>query len=255
MVIDSGVDLELFAPTGPVAGGERPAFLCLGSLIERKNVVRLADAFATLGRGSLTFVGDGPVRDQLEGRERVRVLGRVPHDDVPGYLKAADVVCAPSLLEPFGQSILEAMAAGKTVVATTIGGPPSSSLPRRGSSSIRSICPHSLARSKRRSPFRCRTTPPASRRRATTSSFRRSGSKRFCFELREIGKPELDQRRDLLLDPGLARELERLLVAFTHLRGRDTLFQAVVPREQRFLDPNTETVVHPAHSIQRECLC
>ena len=48
----------------------------------------------------------------------------MPHDDVPDWLAAADVVCAPSLIEPFGQSILEAMACGRTVVATRIGGPP-----------------------------------------------------------------------------------------------------------------------------------
>lgn len=123
-VVDSGVDLERFRPVEPAAQLESPAFVHVGSLTERKNVVRLADAFAQLGRGSLTFVGDGPLRSRLEGRERVRVVGRVPHDDVPGWLSAADVVCAPSLIEPFGQSILEAMACGRTVVATRIGGPP-----------------------------------------------------------------------------------------------------------------------------------
>jgi glycosyltransferase involved in cell wall biosynthesis len=132
VVIDSGVDLARFAMAGPASGGERPAFLCLGSLTERKNVVRLAEAFATLRHGSLTFVGDGPLRSSLEGRERVRVVGRVPHDEVPGYLTAADVVCAPSLLEPFGQSILEAMAVGKTVVATSVGGPPEFVPPEAG---------------------------------------------------------------------------------------------------------------------------
>ena len=96
----------------------------VGSLTERKNVVRLADAFAALGRGSLTYVGDGPLRPQLEGRGGVRVVGRVPHDDVPAWLSAADVVCGPSLLEPFGQSLLEAMACERTVVATRVGGPP-----------------------------------------------------------------------------------------------------------------------------------
>jgi glycosyltransferase involved in cell wall biosynthesis len=124
-VVDSGVDLERFAPG--VEGApelERPAFVAVGSLTERKNVVRLADAFARLGRGSLTFVGDGPLRSRLEGRAGVRVVGRVPHEDVPRWLAAADVVCAPSLLEPFGQSILEAMACARTVVATRLGGPP-----------------------------------------------------------------------------------------------------------------------------------
>ena len=121
-VVDSGVDLERFrvAPAPP----DGPRFLCVGALSERKNVVRLADAFAALGRGSLTYVGDGPLRPQLEGREGVRVVGRVPHDDVPAWLSAADVVCGPSLLEPFGQSLLEAMACERTVVATRVGGPP-----------------------------------------------------------------------------------------------------------------------------------
>ncbi len=132
VVIDSGVDLERFAVDGVGGEGERPAFVCVGSLTERKNVVRLADAFAALGRGSLVFVGDGPLRPQLEGRERVRLVGRVPHDAVPRYLAAADVVCAPSLLEPFGQSILEAMAAAKTVVATRVGGPPEFVPPEAG---------------------------------------------------------------------------------------------------------------------------
>jgi glycosyltransferase involved in cell wall biosynthesis len=103
---------------------EGPAFVCVGSLTERKNVVRLADAFARLGEGSLTFVGDGPLRARLEGRDRVRVVGRVPHDEVPCWLAAADVVCQPSLIEPLGQSLLEAMACARTVVATRIGGPP-----------------------------------------------------------------------------------------------------------------------------------
>jgi glycosyltransferase involved in cell wall biosynthesis len=132
VVIDSGVDLERFAANGSAGEGERPAFVCVGNLTERKNVVRLADAFAALGRGSLVFVGEGPLRAQLEGRDRVRVVGRVAHDAVPGYLAAADVVCAPSLLEPFGQSILEAMAAAKTVVATRVGGPPEFVPPEAG---------------------------------------------------------------------------------------------------------------------------
>jgi glycosyltransferase involved in cell wall biosynthesis len=124
-VVDSGVDLERFSPAvAPAQELQSPAFVHVGSLTERKNVVRLADAFASLGRGSLTFVGDGPLRAQLEGRPGVRVVGRVSHDEVPEWLARADVLCAPSLIEPFGQSVLEAMACGRSVVATRIGGPP-----------------------------------------------------------------------------------------------------------------------------------
>jgi glycosyltransferase involved in cell wall biosynthesis len=125
-VVDSGVDLDRFSMLTrehrPEGGG--PRFLCVGSLTERKNVLRLADAFERIGRGTLTFVGDGPLRARLEGRPGVEVVGRVSHAEVPSYIAAADVVCAPSLLEPFGQAILEAMACGRTVVATRVGGPP-----------------------------------------------------------------------------------------------------------------------------------
>ena len=124
-VVDSGVDLERFSQSQSTNRHlDSPAFLCVGTLTERKNVVRLADAFACLGEGSLTFVGEGPLRAHLEGRERVRIVGRVPHDDVASWIASADVVCQPSLIEPFGQSVLEAMACARTVVATRIGGPP-----------------------------------------------------------------------------------------------------------------------------------
>jgi glycosyltransferase involved in cell wall biosynthesis len=121
-VIDSGVDLERFRVTP--APDQAPAFLCVGALSERKNVVRLADAFARLGRGTLTFVGGGPLRPRLEGRRGVDVVGSAPHDEIPAWIARASVVCQPSLVEPFGQALLEAMACGRPVVATAVGGPP-----------------------------------------------------------------------------------------------------------------------------------
>jgi glycosyltransferase involved in cell wall biosynthesis len=129
-VVDSGVDLERFRVEPAPADG--PRFLCVGSLTERKNVLRLADAFARLGEGTLTFVGDGPLRGRLEGRERVELAGVVPHDELPARIAAAHVVCQPSLIEPFGQALLEAMACGRSVVATRIGGPPEFVPPEAG---------------------------------------------------------------------------------------------------------------------------
>jgi glycosyltransferase involved in cell wall biosynthesis len=130
-VIDCGVDLERFQPRDQAEArmelgweGEGPLFLCVGSLTERKNVIRLARAFERLGRGSLVFLGDGPLRGELKDLAGVRVLGRVPHERVPTWLAACDVLCQPSLIEPFGQALLEAMACGRSVVATRLGGPP-----------------------------------------------------------------------------------------------------------------------------------
>ncbi|HEY6759630.1 MAG TPA: glycosyltransferase [Baekduia sp.] len=145
-VADLGVDLARFSPgaAAPAAWpeGAGPRFLCVGSLIERKNVVALADAFEGLGgRGSLVFVGDGPLRGALEGRPGVSVVGRVAHDEVRGWIEACDVLCQPSLAEPFGLATLEAMALERTVVATTAGGPPEFVTPEAGVL----VDPHDLA--------------------------------------------------------------------------------------------------------------
>src|ERR671934_1924046 len=72
-VVPSGVDLERF-PVAPAPNGA-PRFLCIGSLTPRKNVVRLARAFERLREGTLTFVGEGPLRRELDGRRGVEVVG------------------------------------------------------------------------------------------------------------------------------------------------------------------------------------
>jgi glycosyltransferase involved in cell wall biosynthesis len=82
--------------------------------------------------GRLAFVGDGPLRPQLERRARVTLTGRVTHDEVQRWIRAADVVCQPSLVEPFGQALLEAMASERSVVATAVGGPPEFVIPAAG---------------------------------------------------------------------------------------------------------------------------
>ena len=138
-VVDCGVDLERFAPRDAAAArkavgwaGEGTAFLCLGALSERKNVLRLARAFERRGEGTLTFVGDGPLREALAGRSGIRLVGRVPHETVPSWIAACDVLCQPSLVEPFGLATLEAMASGRSVVATKVGGPPEFVSPEAG---------------------------------------------------------------------------------------------------------------------------
>ena len=129
-VADCGVDLERFRDGDRARAraelgwdGEGPFFLCVGSLTAIKNVVALARAFERLGHGRLAYVGDGPLRAQLANRPGIRLVGRLPHDAVRPWLVAADVVCQPSLVESFGQAVLEAMACERSVVATRIGGP------------------------------------------------------------------------------------------------------------------------------------
>jgi glycosyltransferase involved in cell wall biosynthesis len=139
-VIDCGVDLARFVPRdrdqarAALGLGDLPGPLVafVGGLDERKNVVRLRDAVLAIPEATLLVVGDGPLRNELTASDKIRAVGRVPHDRVPDYMAAADVVALPSLVEPFGQVLLEAMAMERPVLATSIGGPAELVTPEAG---------------------------------------------------------------------------------------------------------------------------
>ena len=79
----------------------------------------------------LWIVGSGEIEAQVRARtialgltDRVRFLGRQPHDAIPRWMSAIDVFCLPSRNEGCPNVLLEALAAGKPVVATHVGGIP-----------------------------------------------------------------------------------------------------------------------------------
>jgi D-inositol-3-phosphate glycosyltransferase len=123
-VIDAGVDTGLFT-VAPRAGDGPPRYLFVGALSERKNPRRLLEAFRAVGEGTLTVVGGGPLEAELRAAAPpgVRFAGRLAPEQVRDELAAADVLVAPSLEEPQGQQVLEALASGRPVVATRVGGP------------------------------------------------------------------------------------------------------------------------------------
>lgn len=115
------------------AGPQHPLWVCAGRLEEQKGQDVLIAALAELGRRGLAFscalAGDGPRRAALEAEvERlglggqVSFLGRV--DEVGPLLLAADAVVLPSRWEGLPLSLLEAMARGRPVVASAVGGVP-----------------------------------------------------------------------------------------------------------------------------------
>jgi glycosyltransferase involved in cell wall biosynthesis len=124
-VIDCGVDTTLFRPADRPPG-DGPRYLTVGSLIERKNVGRLLEAFGRLGQGTLTVVGSGPLEQELRAAapESVTFLGRVAPERIIELYGEHDVYCQTSLVEPQGQALLEALASARPVVATQVGGPP-----------------------------------------------------------------------------------------------------------------------------------
>jgi glycosyltransferase involved in cell wall biosynthesis len=105
--------------------------LTIGALVHRKGLDVLLDALAGLGRDGLRpllwVAGDGPEHASLAAQvvrlgllEQVRFLGR--RDDIGDLLAAADLFVMPSRDEGLGVAALEAMAAGRPVVATRVGG-------------------------------------------------------------------------------------------------------------------------------------
>lgn len=81
-------------------------------------------------KANLTIIGEGQQKEALItltkalGIEKnVEFKGMVPYSNMPEYYSHCDVFCFPTLGEPFGKAIIEAMACGKPVIATNIGGP------------------------------------------------------------------------------------------------------------------------------------
>lgn len=109
-VIPSGIDLpaEVGLPDEP------PHVLYVGRLSEEKGIRDLVEAAAGL---PLLVVGDGPLRDLVPS-----AVGFVPHDELGAYYGRAAVVCVPSRREGYGVTAREAMAHGRAIVTTGVGG-------------------------------------------------------------------------------------------------------------------------------------
>lgn len=125
LVIPNGVDVDRFA-SAPRWPSPEPAVLFVGRHEERKGLGVLLDAFASLERPArLWVVGEGPETARLAARRvpGVEWLGRLPDAELARRLRGATVFCAPSLRgESFGVVLLEAMAAGAAIVASSIPG-------------------------------------------------------------------------------------------------------------------------------------
>jgi len=135
-IVPCGVDTTLFRP---YAATPRPhaRLLSIGRLVERKGVGNVIEALAELPGVELVVAG-GPDRDHLAsdpevgrlrevaGRlgvsDRVSFVGSVARKAVPGLMCSADVVVAVPWYEPFGIVPVEAMACGRPVVGSAVGG-------------------------------------------------------------------------------------------------------------------------------------
>jgi glycosyltransferase involved in cell wall biosynthesis len=137
-LVENGIDTESFSPGRPVLrelpqlqGKKVVGFV--GRLAREKGLACLMQAARSILRvsGNVAFVlaGDGPYRDQL--RDLVKELDIENHvlllgarSDLADVYASMDIFVLPSLCEGMPMSVLEAMAAGKPVVASRVGGIP-----------------------------------------------------------------------------------------------------------------------------------
>lgn len=104
----------VFLPGDPGAPDDPPHVLYAGRLSAEKGVLELVEAARGL---PLVVAGDGPLRDRVPG-----ALGFVPHDELRELYRRAAIVACPSRREGFGIAAVEAMAWGRPVVASAVGG-------------------------------------------------------------------------------------------------------------------------------------
>jgi glycosyltransferase involved in cell wall biosynthesis len=138
--LSTGVDLERFRPEGPRAELPLPPLPSGTQLIGMVSVIRhakgtqiLAEAARLLRdegrRVHCVIVGEGPWRSHLEAvidqigvKDLFSLVGH--REDVPGIMRALDVIAIPSFHEAVPQSGLQALAIGVPVVASDVGGIP-----------------------------------------------------------------------------------------------------------------------------------
>ena len=138
-VVPPGRDVAESAGPAPgdVRQGRRAALLCVGNWLERKGIVELVQAFATLEQDAATLhlVGDTlaetPYAQRVRARvaqpdlqRRVVVHGPLSRPQVAAMYAAADAFVLPSLKEPYGTVYGEAMACGLPVIGWRAGNLP-----------------------------------------------------------------------------------------------------------------------------------
>jgi glycosyltransferase involved in cell wall biosynthesis len=141
-VIHNGVDLTEFNSQidrtrirNKFSLGEKPMILAVGCSTIGKGIPFLlrsmVDVVAQLPDAKLIVVGSRRYKDQMQSlakdlgiQHNVIFPGLVTHNEIPFYYAACDIVAVPSIYEAFPLVVLEAMASGRPVVASRVGGIP-----------------------------------------------------------------------------------------------------------------------------------
>jgi D-inositol-3-phosphate glycosyltransferase len=134
-VVPAGVDSETFTPDGPAVprDPERPRILSVGKLVERKGFGDVIQAMRYVPGAEVVVVGGPPAEqlpadpgarllramaEQFKVADRFRLVGSIPHRDLPSWYRSADMLIATPWEE---QAALEAMACGLPIIGPASG--------------------------------------------------------------------------------------------------------------------------------------
>lgn len=140
LVVPNGVDIQGFS--GVSAGEVKKAkeilrkkdgdisLITTSRLVAKNAVEDIISAMPMLPENvKLIIAGEGAQKENLKKlseilgvSEKINFIGWIPHEELPGYLKASDIFIRTPVSEGFGISYVEAMAAGIPVIATPVGG-------------------------------------------------------------------------------------------------------------------------------------
>jgi len=141
-IIPNGYDDRLFKPISIQQARSKlrlplrkKILVCVASLVPAKGHEYLIEAMKVISKQRedvvLMLVGSGFFATKLLKKirklnleKKVSILGRRPHEEIPLWMNAADIIVLPSISESFGTVIPEALACGKPVVASQVGGIP-----------------------------------------------------------------------------------------------------------------------------------
>jgi glycosyltransferase involved in cell wall biosynthesis len=133
--VPNGIDRARFFPRALAevraaegADAAAPCALFVGRLEPQKGLGDLLEAWplvrAANPRAVLRLVGAGPLEARARATAGVEVLGARPHDEIPAHMHRASLFVLPSWAEGMPNVVLEALACGRPVVATRVGGIP-----------------------------------------------------------------------------------------------------------------------------------
>jgi len=134
VIFDTAVDVNFYVPNLNKKDNSIKKVLFAGSLESKKGIILLIEAIKLCTKESNSFVveiaGGGPLKSKVDSlsekyglKRHVKLLGRLSKFELLHKYQNSDVFCLPTLREPGGTAILEAMACGLPVVTSNYGGP------------------------------------------------------------------------------------------------------------------------------------